>query len=87
MTFGGQWLHEFPHGMAAAFLFHICANHPFIDGNKRAAFATALFFLDVNGYDLDANQQDAEKLVLGVARGEVEKPAVIEFFRQHVKPL
>ena len=38
-TFGGEWLHEFPHGMAAAYLFHVVANHPFADGNKRAGLA------------------------------------------------
>ena len=44
-TFGGEWLHEFPHGIASAYLFDIAANHPFSDGNKRAGLATALTFL------------------------------------------
>jgi death-on-curing protein len=85
-TFGGEWLHEFPHGMAAAYLFHIAANHPFIDGNKRAAFACALTFLDQNGYRLEVEHDAAYDLVLSVARGETDKATVIEFFRQHVKP-
>ena len=66
MTFGGNWLHGFPHGMARAYAFHICANHPFVDGKKRTAFAAALFFLDVDGFDLDCTEQEAEELVLSV---------------------
>ncbi|MEA2710010.1 MAG: death on curing protein [Phycisphaerales bacterium] len=85
-TFAGEWLHEFPHGMAAAYLFHIAANHPFIDGNKRAGFACALAFLDQNGSRFDAGHARALEMVLSVARGEMEKEAVIDFFRQHVKP-
>ena len=83
-AFGGQWLHEFPHGMAAAYLFHICSNHPFIDGNKRAAFATAMAFLDVNGFDFDLAAEAAEQLVLGIARGEVTKDSLIDLMRQHI---
>ena len=40
--------------MAAAYLFHIVQNHPFVDGNKRAGAATALVFLDLNGVEIDA---------------------------------
>ena len=86
-TFGGEWLHEFPHGMAAAYLFHIAANHPFVDGNKRAAFASALAFLDANDHSLDVDHARAYEMVLSVARGEMDKDAVIEFFHQHVKPV
>src|SRR5436305_14520652 len=47
--FGGVYLHEGLGAMAAAYLFHIASNHPFLDGNKRAAAMSALIFLDVNG--------------------------------------
>ncbi|MDR2048002.1 MAG: Fic family protein [Treponema sp.] len=36
--------------MAAAYAFHICQNHPFVDGNKRVALASSLVFLDINEY-------------------------------------
>ncbi len=84
-TFSGEWLHEFPHGMAAAYLFHIAANHPFVDGNKRAAFASAIAFLHANGLELETTDQAAEELVLGVARGETSKERVIDFFRENVR--
>ena len=44
-SFGGAYLHPSLAEMAAAYLFHIAQNHPFLDGNKRAALATALAFL------------------------------------------
>jgi death on curing protein len=85
-TFGGQWLHEFPHGMAAAYAFHLVSNHPFVDGNKRTGFASALSFLDLNEYRLQADRQAGEQIVLAVAQGLLSKDRVIDFFRQHVQP-
>lgn len=51
-SFGDQYLHENLFSMAAAYLFHICKNHPFIDGNKRTALASALVFLEINGISI-----------------------------------
>ncbi len=48
-SFGGDYLHANIYEMAAAYAFHIAQNHPFIDGNKRAALASALVFLEMNG--------------------------------------
>jgi len=47
-TFGGEFLHASIPAMAAAYLFHICQNHPFIDGNKRTAANAAITFLLMN---------------------------------------
>jgi death-on-curing protein len=85
-AFGGECLHEFPHGMAAAYLFHLVKNHAFVDGNKRVGLATALVFLKWNGFRLAASKAAVEALTLSVAAGETAKPAVIEFFRKHVEP-
>jgi death-on-curing protein len=68
--FGGEYAHEFPHGMAAAYLFHIALNHPFIDGNKRTALDVALLFLEANGYRLDADPVRVGDLVIALAAGE-----------------
>ena len=51
-TFGGTYVHGDCWEMAAAYLFHLCKNHPFVDGNKRVALATALIFLDMNGFEI-----------------------------------
>ena len=84
--FGGSFAHEFPHEMAAAYLFHIAANHPFVDGNKRTGLAAALTFLEQNGFTLTASKLAVGDLVLGVATGTIDKRAVVEFFRTHVGP-
>lgn len=84
-TFGGQYLHEFPHGMAAAYLFHIVANHAFVDGNKRTGLAAALVFLDWHGHRLDADHHTVESFVLSVASGKADKDECVAFFKQHVR--
>lgn len=48
----GAFTHEIPFGMAAAYAFHICKNHPFVDGNKRTALAVCIVFLRLNGWEL-----------------------------------
>ena len=51
---GGAYLHSDVFEMAAAYLFHIVQNHPFLDGNKRTGAVAALVFLDLNGIEIDA---------------------------------
>lgn len=79
----GVYFHSDPHEMAAAYLFHIVKNHPFVDGNKRAGAATAGVFLLLNGFDLRASNERIADLVLGVAEGKIDKRAVAAFFRLH----
>ncbi len=67
-AFGGEYVHEFPFGMAAAYLFHLCANHPFVDGNKRTALATCIVFLRLNSWNLVASEDAAYEAVLDVAQ-------------------
>lgn len=67
--------------IAAAFLFYLCKNHPFLDGNKRTALATALIFLHENGHlpDLGVPSRDIdawEALVLDVAAGKISREAL-----------
>ena len=80
-TFGGQFLHGDLCEMAAAYLFHIAQNHPFIDGNKRVGAVAAYVFLALNDMRLTADNDAYADLVLSVARGETPKSAVAEFFR------
>ena len=83
-TFGGQFLHETLFEMAAAYLYGICRNHPFIDGNKRTAADAALTFLDLNGIEIHATEDDLYDLVLAVAEGRISKAVVAVFFEQRV---
>lgn len=82
-TFGGQTLHEFPFEMAAAYLFHIVQNHPFLDGNKRTGAVAALVFLDLNGIGIEAPQGSLFELTISVATGQASKTEIAEFFRSH----
>ncbi|HET7710856.1 MAG TPA: type II toxin-antitoxin system death-on-curing family toxin [Thermoanaerobaculia bacterium] len=82
-TFGGVFLHETLFAMAAAYLFHIAQNHPFVDGNKRTALACALAFLRLNGVRIVSPEDDLYDLVIGVAEGRVSKAAVAVFFEGH----
>lgn len=79
--FGREFLHTDVTSMAAAYLFHLCKNHPFLDGNKRVALAAADVFLELNQYMLSATDLELEQLTLGVAGGSIGKDGAIEFFR------
>ncbi len=82
-TFDGEYLHGNAFEMAAAYLFHIARNHPFIDGNKRTALMCALVFLGLNGLRLEAEPDALYELVDGVAAGGADKSSVAVFFRDH----
>jgi death-on-curing protein len=71
--------------MAAAYLFHVAANHPFVDGNKRTALLCALMFLDINGHKLAASKKEVEETVLKVAASQMTKDALVLFFKKHVR--
>lgn len=81
--FGGDYLHAGLPAMAAAYLFHICRNHAFVDGNKRTALASAEVFLFVNGMRLGADDKELEELTLGVAASRVTKDEATAFFVRH----
>jgi len=72
-TFDGGLLHPDVPSATAAYLFHICQNHPFFDGNKRVATLAACVFLRANGYALSLDNDDLADLVLDVAGGKVNK--------------
>lgn len=82
-TFGGEYLHQSLFEMAAAYLYGICRNHPFLDGNKRTALACALAFLRFNGFKVQSGQDTLYDLVIGVAEGRIDKDAVASFFEDH----
>ncbi len=75
-TFGGEYVHASLWEMAAAYLFHIVSNHPFVDGNKRAGLLAALVFLDINGVSLLRGSETLYELTLSVASGSTTKAEV-----------
>jgi death-on-curing protein len=80
-SFGGQSLHEDLFDMAAAYLFHIVSNHPFIDGNKRTGSASAIIFLELNGVEIEADEDGLVAITIAVASGTAGKIEVAAFFR------
>jgi death-on-curing protein len=82
-SFGGEFLHGSLFEMAAAYLFHITRNHPFLDGNKRTGLAAALVFLSIHDVEIEASEDDLTELVLGVAEGRVSKAEVAVFLQRH----
>ena len=84
-TFGGSYLHESLPEMAAAYLYHLCRNHPFLDGNKRVALACAEAFIDGNGARLEAANEELVELTLSVAEGKISKNEVAAFLADRVR--
>ncbi len=82
--FGGDYLHEDLPAMAAAYMFHIAQNHPFVDGNKRAAVLSALVFLYLNGIKDFPDPKGLEAVTLQVAAGELGKDALTMWLRKHI---
>ena len=81
--FGGKYLHSDLIEMAAAYLFHIVQNHPFVDGNKRTGTVAGIVFLSLNGIELEADETQLEQLVIDVAKGKAGKSAVADFLRRN----
>ena len=81
--FGEQYLHADLFEMAAAYLFHIVKNHPFVDGNKRVGIASALVFLELNGVGMKATNDALVEMVLAVVEDKMAKAGIVEFFRAH----
>lgn len=81
---GGTYFHEGLPAMAAAYLFHLCSNHPFLDGNKRTGAAAALVFLVLNGIEGLPDPVAMEQATMAVAGASMSKEALIEWLRQRV---
>lgn len=75
-SFGGVYVHDSLFEMAAAYLFHIVSNHPFVDGNKRTGLLAALVFLNTNGVTITRSSATLYDLTLGVAEGRLGKQHV-----------
>jgi death-on-curing protein len=68
--------------MAAAYLFHIVKNHPFVDGNKRTGIVAALVFLEMNSIEVRSTNDALLDAVLAVVEGTLQKSGIAEFFRK-----
>ncbi|AEJ18513.1 type II toxin-antitoxin system death-on-curing family toxin [Gracilinema caldarium] len=84
-TFERQYLHKSIPEMAAAYAYHIYENHALIDGNKRVALASALVFLDINGFDFECSEDEIYEIMMKVASGTMNKTELTKKFVQFSK--
>jgi death on curing protein len=84
-TFGGELLHPTIYEQAAAYLYHLAMNHPFIDGNKRTAFAVMDTFINLNGYSLNLSAEETYNMVIRVVRREISKGELSAFLELHLQ--
>lgn len=84
-TFFGELLHLTIPTQAAAYLYHLAKNHPFLDGNKRTAFATMIAFLNMNGYELNMTEEVAYNMVMQVAQSKMSKEELSSFLEQYIQ--
>jgi death on curing protein len=84
-SFGGKSPYVDLIDIAAAYLFYLCRNHPFLDGNKRTAMAAAIVFLRLNGFDPAADCDDWERLLLDVAASKIDREQTTRRLRKLVR--
>jgi len=83
MTFSGQELYSTIEAKAAAICFSLVMNHPFVDGNKRVGHAAMEVFLVLNACELHADVDDAERVILRVAAGQLTREELLDWIRTH----
>ena len=86
-SFGGKSPYLDLIEVAAAYLFYLGRNHPFLDGNKRTAMAAAVVFLRLNGFDPAADGDDWQRLVLDVASGKIDREQTTRRLRKLVRKM
>jgi death-on-curing protein len=71
--------------MAALYTAGIVGNHPFVDGNKRTGFVVGVLFLELHGFDFNANEEDATQAVMDLAAGILDEGAYATWLRDNVR--
>jgi death on curing protein len=83
-TFGGIDLYPTIAEKAAAIGFSLIKNHPFVDGNKRIGHAAAEVFLMLNGYEIEANVDEQERIIRDLAAGNLNREDFVSWLRDHI---
>jgi death on curing protein len=81
----GEYVHKDLFHMAAAYGFHLCQNHPFYDGKKRAALVAMYTFLYVNGYQIVADKKSLYAIMMDLAQGEVTIDELRDYLKKNSK--
>ena len=72
--------------LAAAYGFGIARNHPFTDGNKRVAFQAMYLFLGLNGFRIEASEEEVVATILALAKGDLDEPSLANWLSSHITP-
>lgn len=81
-SFGGVAMHADVWAMAAAYGYHLCRNHPFVDGNKRVAAVAMVTFLRANGQAVRYDEVELYRMVMALADGKVDKGTLAQWLRE-----
>jgi death-on-curing protein len=85
-TFGGDDLYPTVIAKATTLCFSLVQGHPFIDGNKRIGHASMDVFLTLNGYVLDAEVDEQERIMLALASGTLSRKELLAWLEEHARP-
>ena len=83
ITVGGKFVHKTLFDKAAAYGFHVCKNHAFVDGNKRVAFVLMDIFLQKNGWEVTSNEEEAYSMMISLASGKLSKAQLSKWLKKH----
>ena len=83
MTAGGKYIHRTIFEKAAAYGYHVCRNHAFVDGNKRVSFVLMVVFLERNGWELRVSDEEAYSTMMELAAGTVAKRTLAKWLKEH----
>ena len=72
--------------LAAAYMYGLCSNHPFRDGNKRVSFLAAVVFLELNEHSFEATDNEVVEKTLALATGELSEADLATWIRDHAQP-
>ncbi|WP_397547876.1 type II toxin-antitoxin system death-on-curing family toxin [Rhodothermus marinus] len=87
LTFEGRELYPTLAEKAAALGYALIRNHPFLDGNKRIGHAAMEVFLVLNGFEISADIDEQEDVVLKVASGELSREVLATWLQEHLVPI
>jgi len=86
-TYEGKYLHDTLTKMAAAYGYHLCNNHPFVDGNKRIALVTMDVFLQRNDLEIVASEKETYKIMIQLSAGSLSKKDLITWLENNTSTL
>lgn len=87
VTIGGKFAHKTLFDKASAYGYHVCRNHPFVDGNKRIAFVLMDILLQLNGWEIVASEEDAYSVMTELASGKLTRAHLNRWLKEHSSKL